>query len=329
MSASFAPPVGMRFQRPIDDVNADFAAFVRRWDTISDRPFHTLGADELRAKLNQLGRDDIPARPSTVEVEDRVIDLRNRRPAIRIYRHVDSEREAPALIYFRGGGWIIGNLDSHDPYLSFFCDQSRATIISVDYRRAPEHIHPAQNDDAWDSFVWIAGRAKELGIDRRRLGMGGDSAGAQLTAATAIRAVRSEDGPSLAFLLLIYPFFDSDFGRYSHWRFRDGPILTRDWLMWEWATWQGNASTSDALPDACPLREPDLSGLPPSSLFVAGADPLLDEGAQFAHRLLAAGVPTQLNICRGLPHGFMRGMFESATARNAVNQIADVLRAGP
>lgn len=327
MRPSAAPSAGMHFHRPVDDVNPDFAAFVARWDAVSDRPLHTLGADELRLRLNRLGSDDIPPRPTSVVVENRTIALADRNLDIRIYRHAEGEAVAPALIYYRGGGWIIGTLDSHDPYLSVFCDRSRATIISVDYRRAPEHPHPAQNEDAWDSFVWIAQHAAELRIDPTRLGMGGDSAGAQLTAAMALRA-RAASGPTIAMQLLIYPFFDAAFERFSHWRFRDGPVLTRDWLMWEWATWQGRATTADAGPDACPLREADLSGLPPAELFVAGSDPLLDEGVEFAHRLLDAGVPARLAICRGLPHGFMRGMFESPSAAQAVEEIAQSIRRG-
>ena len=316
----------MRYYNPYDDVHEDMHPFLDSWAAVVDRPLHTMTAAEVRAKLDNLGADKRPPRPEGLEVEDIVAELDGRNLAMRIYRPAGLKGPQPAMLYFHGGGWTIGNLETHDRYVAYYAKESGIPFIAVDYRRSPENKHPAQLFDAFDSLVWLKANAERLGFDPDRIGMGGDSAGAQMTAGTTLLG-KEKGGPKIVFQLLIYPVVDSNYDRYSWWRYRDGPILTRDWQIWCWRNWQ-----TDPVPQpdvyAYPLQAEDLSGLPPAHLAISEIDVLYDEGVLYAHRLLDAGVATGLQVCRRLPHGFMRAMYVSDYVRNEMRQIADAVRRG-
>ncbi|MFC7397887.1 alpha/beta hydrolase [Chelatococcus sp. GCM10030263] len=319
-----AKPV--RFYSPYDDVHPDMHPFLDAWAAVTEVPLHRLSANEVRAKLNSLGKDSRPPRPAGVEVEDIRSRLGDRILPMRIYRPAGAVGPQPVLLYFHGGGWTIGSLDSHDRFLCFYCEHSGVSIVAVDYRLSPEHKHPAQIEDAYDSLLWLAENVEQLGFDPMRLGIGGDSAGAQMATAACLLA-RERGGPQPRFQLLIYPVLDSNFDRYSWWRYRDGPILTRDWQIWCWQNWQhGDSPVPD--PIAYPLQAEDLSGLPPAHVAVAEIDILHDEGVSYAERLLKAGVPVTLQVCRRLPHGFMRAMSASDYVAGQMRLIADAMRAG-
>ncbi|MGI8665180.1 MAG: alpha/beta hydrolase [Jatrophihabitans sp.] len=243
---------------------------------------------------------------------------------LRVFRPSAAE-PLPALVYFYGGGWTLGQIATCDAICRTLANQVGCLVIAAGYRLAPEHPFPAAVQDCYDAVEWIAGQAKELGIDDTRLAVGGDSAGGNLAAVTTLLAKR-QGGPGLAAQLLIYPNTrygaDTDSMREND----DPSMFNRRSVDWYWAHYL--ADPSDGLdPLASPLLAEDLSELPPALVITAEYDPLRDEAEQYAQRLRADGVPTELSRYDGVMHGFftMSGVLDSG--RDAVSQAADFLRA--
>ena len=206
---------------------------------------------------------------------------------------------APCLIFFHGGGWVIGNLDSHDVVCRKLAHEGELIVISVDYRLAPEHRFPAAVEDALSATQWVASHARELGIDAARLSVGGDSAGGNLAAVTALAARAT--GPKLASQVLIYPATDFAMNTPSHSEPETSILLTHSVVKWFCNHYLGGADINDWR--ASPARA-KLEGLPPAYVLVAGADPLRDEGNEYAERLKQAGVPVTYRYFPGQFHGF-------------------------
>jgi acetyl esterase len=208
---------------------------------------------------------------------------------------------APCLVFFHGGGWVIGDLDSHDVACRKLAHEGELIVISVDYRLAPEHKFPAAVDDAIDATKWIAGNAKSLGIDVSRLMVGGDSAGGNLAAVVALSA-RDGNGPPIAGQVLIYPATDFAMTHGSHREPETSILLTHSVIRWFRDHYLGSADGSDWR--ASPARASTLAGLPPAYVLTAGADPLRDEGDEYAGRLKEAGVAVTYRHFPGQFHGF-------------------------
>jgi acetyl esterase len=208
----------------------------------------------------------------------------------------------PCLVFFHGGGWVIGDLDSHDVVCRKLADEGQLIVISVDYRLAPEHKFPAAVDDAIAAAKWIAGHAKQLGIDASRLTVGGDSAGGNLAAVVAISA-RDGNGPAIAGQVLIYPATDFAMTHPSHREPETSVLLTHSVVQYFKNQYLNGP---DDIHDwrASPALVENLAGLPPAYLLTAGADPLRDEGDEFARRLKEAGVPVTYKTYPGQFHGF-------------------------
>ena len=233
----------------------------------------------------------------------------------RVYRPV--AEALPGLVYFHGGGWVVGNLGSHDPLCRTLAARSGCALIAVDYRLAPEHPYPAAVEDAWTATLWAAQRFSPLAV-------GGDSAGGQLAASVALRA-RDAD-LALALQALIYPVTDQAFDRRSYRDQTEGRALNAEQMTWfsdQYLTDEAQA----AEPDCSPLRAADLAGLPPALVLTAEYDPLCDEGEAYARRLSEAGVAVTQRRYDGLIHGFIRmpGMLERAT--DAIDEVATAVRA--
>jgi len=230
----------------------------------------------------------------------------------------------PGLVYFHGGGWVVGGLGSHDHLCRAITAASGVSVVSVDYRLAPEHPFPAAVDDAEAAAVWAADHAAELGIDPARLAVGGDSAGGNLAAVVARRA-RDRGRPRLAFQLLIYPIADSDMDTPSYLENAEGYLLTRAAMAWYWGQYVPDPGRRRD-PDASPLRAADLSGLPPALVVTAGHDPLRDEAEAYARRLTDAGVPVRLAAYPGMIHGFLRRYTQFDQGKAALAEIAAALK---
>jgi len=260
-----------------------------------------LGGDpvELRAMMALAPR---PEGEPVAEVEERTIPANGANIPVRIYRPDNSRQPKPVLVWFHGGGWVIGSLDGADYGCRIMTNASGCVVVSVDYRLAPESKFPTAADDCYAVTKWIAENAAELNVDASRLAVGGDSAGGNLATVVALMA-RESGGPAIRFQALVYPVTDHDFGTKSYSENADGYLLTKDAMVWFWGHYLNNESDGASL-KASPLRAPSLAGLPPALVITAEFDPLRDEGEAYAAKLKAAGVNVSAKRYDGQIHGF-------------------------
>jgi acetyl esterase len=271
---------------------------------------------------------EIPEIWGLLDEVDEVVDLMIPGPAgplrVRVYRPRSTEL-LPVVLWFHGGGWVVGTLDSHDPVCRALANRTPCVVVAVDYRLAPESPFPAALEDAWAATQWVADEALKLGADAGRIVVAGDSAGGNLAAAVALRA--RDSGLPLALQALVYPVTDFDFDSESYARHESGLNLTRAKMQWYWQQYLGGA---DGLqPEASPLRAPDLAGVAPALVQVAEHDPLLSEGEAYAVRLAEAGVPVRLTRYDGMIHGFIRMPALVAEADFSLGEIASAVDALP
>jgi len=283
-------------------------------------PINAIPATEARQQYRDSRALLRPPAPSLPHV----IDLRTSEDAgavpLRVYRPADGM--LPALVFFHGGGWVVGDLDTHDVVCRQIASQSGAIVIAVDYRLAPEHPFPAAIDDAWAATRWIAVHATELGVDASRLAVGGDSAGGDLATVVALMA-RDAGGPLLRYQVLIYPVTDLSVDQPSP---NDGVGygLTRDLMRW-YAVQYAPAREHRLDWRASPLLAPSLQRLPPALVITAAVDPLRDEGDAYARRMEEAGVAVDSVCLGGMVHGFLTMGGRIDTANRTVSIVATAL----
>lgn len=242
---------------------------------------------------------------------------------IRIYKPLVPSHKG-ALVYFHGGGWVLGDLDSHDAICRRLAGGAGITVVAVDYRLAPETSYPGPLNDCYAATTWVANNAELLDIDPMRIAVGGDSAGGNLAAAVALKA-RDEAWPTIRFQLLVYPVTDARFDTASYRDNATGYLLTRTTMMWFWDHYVPNPQ--DRLQAyASPLRADSLFALPPALVMTAEYDPLRDEGEAYANALRSAGVQVTQTRYPGLIHGFL-GMWDTVPAsRKAIRAATAALR---
>lgn len=246
--------------------------------------------------------------------------------AARLYRPHGSrpDQALPAFVFFHGGGWVFGNLDSHDALCRSLANAARCAVLAVDYRLAPEHRFPAAVDDALAAIRFAASEGRALGIDATRIAAGGDSAGGNLVAVAAI-AFRDQDGPRLALQVLLYPVTDLSLESASYATLGQGYMLTLDRMRYFRRQYlRDDGDVADWR--ASPLRAADLSRLPPALIVTASHDPLVEEGKAYADRLAAAGVPVTYRCYDGMVHGFMTMAGAVHVGRTAIEETALALR---
>jgi acetyl esterase len=304
------------------------AALVYQAFQDAGRPaYETLTPAEAREYYRQARLVTNPEPPLLKSVEPLMITAPGSTIGARTYRPRtlrQSNGLAPCLVFFHGGGWVIGDLDTHDVVCRKLADEGQLIVVSVDYRRAPEYKFPTAVDDAIAATAWIAGHAGELGIDAARLIVGGDSAGGNLAAVVAI-AARDGDGPSIAGQVLIYPATDFAMTHPSHREPETSILLTHSVIRWFRDHYLNDARDIENW-RASPARAETLAGLPPAYVLTAGADPLRDEGEEYAKRLIDAGVAVSYQTFPGQFHGFftMGKLLEQANV--AVRDIGAWLR---
>jgi len=242
--------------------------------------------------------------------------------ALRIYRPA-AAMPPPLVLYAHGGGWVTGSLDSHDRLCRLLAQRMPAVLVSVGYRRAPEHVFPAALDDFEAAWRWAASRATALGADPTRLVVAGDSSGGNLAAALSLR-LRAVSAPQPALQLLLYPALDARCSRASYREFATGYNLTGTQMAWYWDIYRAGADAD--IPELSPLAAADLSGLAPAVVAVAQADVLHDDGLDYARRLAAAGVPVRTVECSGMIHGFLRWTGEVPAAHAWIDSICAAAR---
>ncbi len=240
---------------------------------------------------------------------------------VRIYRPND-DHAAPVLVYFHGGGWVLGSLNTHHGVCASLAHMSGCVVCSVDYRMAPEHRFPTAVEDAWAATTWLAEHADEVGGRPGALAVGGDSAGGNLAAVCALRA--RDTGLRLALQLLVYPVTDADLDTATYREFAEGYYLTAYSMRWFWDHYLPEGDRFH--PDASPLRADDVAGTAPAFVLTAEFDPLRDEGEAYARRLEQAGVPVTLRRYDGMIHGFYRMPAVIDRANDALAETAGALR---
>ncbi|HEU0190611.1 MAG TPA: alpha/beta hydrolase [Mycobacterium sp.] len=269
------------------------------------------GVDAARRRMRELPRRELYPE---LRVEDRVIPGPAGDLPVRVYRPPDVTAPAPVVVFFHGGGFVAGDLDTHDGIARRHAAGADAVVVSVDYRLAPEHPHPAAVQDALAATAWVSAHAAELGADPARLAVAGDSAGGNLSAVVA-QLARDKEGPSIAFQLLWYPATTYDTSLPSFTENADAPIIDRRAVA-ELSRWYaGDADLSNPPATMAPARAASLAGLPPAYIGVAGHDPLRDDGIRYGELLAAAGVPAQVHNAQTLVHGFLgyAGVVPAAT----------------
>lgn len=271
------------------------------------------GIDAARQRFRDLPRKTLHPE---LRVEDRDIPGPAGPLGIRIYwPPTASADQTPVVVFFHGGGFVVGDLDTHDGTCRQHCVGTDAIVVSVDYRLAPEHPYPAAVEDAWAATLWVAEHAAEIGADPARIAVAGDSAGGNIAAVTAQRA-RDDGGPRLVFQLLWYPSTLWDSSLPSFTENADAPILdlkaVGDFSRW----YAGEVDLSNPPPGMAPGRAANLANLPPAYVGVAGHDPLRDDGARYGELLAAAGTPAEVHNATTMVHGYLgyAGVVPAATA---------------
>jgi acetyl esterase/lipase len=282
-------------------------------------------ADSSRPKLHELEpaaaraqaagvADLIGQGPDVANVDDVVIPVRDGTIPARVYA---PQRSHATVVWFHGGGWVIGGLDTHDAMCRTLAHAAQSTIVSVAYRLAPEHPFPIPLEDAWTALLWASeahGSAP--------LAVGGDSAGGNLAAVCALRA-RDRGGPSLALQVLVYPVTDHDLATASYIeRGGEGARLSGRSMEWFWDQYVPDPADR-ASPEASPLRAPDLSGLPPAIVLTAEYDPLRDEGRAYAQRLRDAGVAVTADHYDDMSHPFFAFVNVFDRSNEAIERVAE------
>jgi acetyl esterase len=305
------------------------AAFLDMLRSSGAKPLYELPLDESRANMvggsQQLGA---PAEP-VESVVDRRIDVPGGTIGLRIHSPVGAAAAGPlpAVLQFHGGGFVLGNLDSHESIARFYCARAGAVVVSVDYRLAPEHRFPTQVEDSYAALSWVVANAGELGVDPARIAVAGDSAGGNLATVMCLLA-KARGGPRIACQALLYPVTDfRKVGAYaSHAEFGDGSyfLSTKD-MEWFRSHYFADP-TQYADTTASPIAAADLSGLPPALVTTAGCDPLRDEGRAYADRLAAAGVPVEYRCFDATIHACASFAGAIPAGREMLAYVADWLR---
>jgi acetyl esterase len=275
-----------------------------------------------QARLNARARPRAVG-PEVAKVTDRMIPTPELQVPVRIYTP-SGNGPFPILVWFHGGGWVVGDLDMADATARHLTVGAECVVVSVDYRLAPETPFPGPAEDCYAATQWAAQHAAEIHGEARRIAVGGDSAGGNLAAAVALMA-RDRRGPGLVFQLLVYPVTHCDFTTNSYQQCAEGYMLTRTSMQWYWQQYIRHPADA-ANPYAAPLMATDLRDLPPAFIVTAEFDPLCDEGEAYGKRLQAAGVPTTCTRYPGMIHGFFGMSAVLDQGKQAVTDATAALR---
>ena len=306
-------------------LDPDAVAVYKAFQEAGRPAYETLTPPEAREYYMQARLVANPEPPELLSAESLAIPSSHGRIPARIYTPKKLRKAdglAPGLVFFHGGGWVIGNLETHDVVCRKLAHEAEVIVMSVDYRLAPEHRFPAAVEDAVTATKWVAANAKGLGIDASRLVVGGDSAGGNLAAVVSLDA--RENGPRLAGQLLVYPATDFSRKHPSHSEPETSILLTHTVVTWFMNNYLGDADINDWR--ASPARARTLAGLPPAYVLTVGGDPLRDEGDEFAARLKEADVAVTYRHFPGQFHGFFTMGRLLNQANIAVGEIATWLK---
>jgi acetyl esterase len=278
--------------------------------------------EAARAQMAAAG-DARPPGEDVASVDDRQVPGPHGDITVRVYN--PGSGPLPVVVYYHGGGWVIGDLDYQDVACRYIANHTPAVVVSVDYRLAPEHKFPVPFDDSYAALQWVAANAAAIGGDASRLAVAGDSAGGNLAAAVSMKA-RDSGGPAISHQLLVYPVTNLDYGTPSYSENADGYLLTKDSMVWFWDHYLNTPAEAEN-PLVSPLRVANASNLPPATIITAGFDPLRDEGEAYGAKLKAAGVPVVVERYEGMIHGFYGLAHALDEGKRAHQQSVEALKA--
>jgi acetyl esterase len=306
------------------DEQAEVLLFLAR--KLGKRPIGRTQLERARRELEADSRTLTVDRIEMASVRDRSFPGPAGPVRVRVYvpYACAGRRSSPSLVYFHGGGFALGSLDSHDAVCRYFADRAGCVVISVDYRLAPEHRFPAAVEDACAAFRWVRESALELGVSPDLVAVGGDSAGGNLSAVICLEEAAA-GRPLPVFQLLIYPATDMSRSMPSHTLYAKGFLLEAESIDWFLSNYLRGPEDIDDV-RASPIRAKDLRGQPPAMVITAGFDPLRDEGRAYAERLREAGVPTVIRDDAGMFHGYFATGAAIDVAREALEHAARELR---
>ncbi len=282
--------------------------------------------EKLTPEVMRLGYEAISSAPPGEPVaasEDLTLPGPEGGLPARLFKPVAGEA-LPVLLYFHGGGWVAGSIDTHDGTCRKLANAAGCAVLSVGYRLAPEAKFPAAPEDCYAALCWLSKQGGELGLDTSRIAIGGDSAGGNLAAVTSILS-RDRGGPELRYQVLLYPVTDRNFETASYREGHEDSLLSSATMRWFWGHYLSAPEDGES-PLASPLRAESLAGLPPAHVITAEADPLRDEGRAYAGRLREAGVPTRATHYEGAFHGFFSMSDELTQAKRALAEVGQALR---
>lgn len=289
-------------------------AFLAQMNEAGAQPWESMTPAEARVAV--LAFKDFAGEPEDVaSIEHRFVPGPTADLPLWLYRpHKEPAGPQPALIYFHGSGWVIANIDVVDAFSRSLANRTGCVVAAVNYQKAPEHKFPVPFDDCYAATQWVFDNASDLGLDTSRIGVMGDSAGGNLAAAVTLRA-RDEQGPKLAYQVLVYPAVEYGWDTPSSVANAEGYGLQRASMEYFWNHYVSNRRDG-ANPYCSPLAAEDHSGLPPALIACAEFDPLCDDGRNYAAKLEAAGVPVSFRLYEGMIHGFlwMSGVFDQSRA---------------
>jgi acetyl esterase len=304
-------------------LDSQIAVVLQQFSAAPEPDYSQLDAAQYR----QFADNMLPPIPGEVMAEVRELRVAGAAGELdaRLYRPVD-EDDLPLLVFFHGGGFVIGTLDTHDNLCRSLAKQVGAVVVSVAYRLAPEARFPAAPLDCYAATCWLVEHAIELGVDGSRLAVAGDSAGGNLALAVS-RLAAQRQWPKISYQCLFYPVTDGTCDSASYQAFAEGYLLSRAMMAWFWQQYLADPRQIDD-PLASPLAADSVVGLPPTTLITAEFDPLRDEGEAFAQCLLDEGVPTRVERCDGMVHGFISmAPFVERAAQTLAAAAADIRRA--
>ncbi len=285
-----------------------------------------LGAIGLREVFKKTRGALTPEPPDVEQVKDIIVTGPNGDIPLRYYRPKNSDNEAklPLLLYYHGGGWVVGDIETHDVICRTLANRGGFAVANVDYRLAPENKFPAAIEDSWATVEWAKSGAGGLKIDSNRVALGGDSAGGNISAVLALMA--RDSGIELSFQALIYPATHFSLETESHHKFGEGYLLTRDAQFWYHETYLRSDEDRDDW-WASPALAENFAGVAPAFVLTCGYDPLVDEGKAYADKLEAAGVHVEYHCYEGQVHGFITMGKAIDEANDAVDEVADKVAA--
>jgi acetyl esterase len=291
-------------------------------------PLYTLSPKDARDVLSNL-QASVRVAKLPADIENRTIPGGpNGDVPVKIIKPKRSNETLPVVIYIHGGGWVLGDFDTHERLVRELANEANAAIVFVDYTRAPEAKYPTQIEQAYAVTKWVAENGKSIKVDPSRLAVAGDSVGGNMVAAVTLLA-KERGGPKIVFQELFYPVTDSNFNTQSYISLQDGYWLTRQAMDWFWKNYAPD-DTARKEPTASPLQASidKLKGLPPALIMVDENDVLRDEGEAYAHKLMQAGVPVTATRYLGTIHDFMmlNPISDTPPVRGAIDQASDMLK---